>query len=144
MKRLLPALLFVALVAPATAEDKKEPKKEDVKQEVFRGLNYEKALEAAKKEKKLVMLDFTTTWCGWCKVLDRETFSNDKVQVFLKGKTVAIKVDGDKEKDLVKKYKVEGYPTLVFLGNDGKEVGRIVGYKPPDKFMKDVESFTGK
>lgn len=42
---------------------------------------------------------------------------------------VCIKLDGDKEKELVKQYKVEGYPTLIMLDADGKEVGRLVGYK---------------
>src|SRR4029078_9147106 len=119
MKCLLPALLVVVLAVPATAED---PAKLPNKDTAFRALTYDKAIEAAKKEKKIVMVDFSTSWCGFCKKLDAETFSNHKVKSFLKEKTIAIKVDGDKEKALVAKYKVPGYPTLVFVDGDGKEV----------------------
>src|SRR5436190_18374367 len=121
MKTLLAAAL-VCFVLPVLAEDKKEPKKPTG----FQNLSYEKAIEAAKKEKKIVMVDFSTSWCGFCKKLDAETFSNDKVKTFLKEKTIAIKVDGDKEKDLVRKYGIRGYPTLVFVDSEGKEVGRLV------------------
>jgi thiol:disulfide interchange protein len=135
---LLVAGLLVLSVCQAGQEEKepKEAVKKPAKKELFSDLNYTKALAQAKKDDKLVMLDFTTSWCGWCKKLNADTFSQAKVQQFLLDKAISIKVDGDKEQDLVKKYSVRGYPTLVFVDADGKEVGRIVGYRPPDLFLQ--------
>jgi thioredoxin-related protein len=52
---------------------------------------------------------------------------------------VAIKVNAEKDRSLAAKYKVRGFPTLVFVDGEGKEVGRLVGYRAADRFLKDVE-----
>lgn len=130
---------LLALSVCQAGQNEKEPQeavKKPIKKELFSDLNYTKALAQAKKDEKLVMLDFTTSWCGWCKKLNADTFSQAKVQKYLMDKAISIKVDGDREKDLVRKYKVRGYPTLVFVDADGEEVGRIVGYRPPDLFLQ--------
>lgn len=89
--------------------------------------NLTDGLRDAKAKKKPVMADFYTDWCGWCKKLDKDTYSDPKVAA-LAEKFICVKVDGEKYPDLVSKYGISGYPTIVFLDMDGKEVGRIVGY----------------
>ncbi len=42
---------------------------------------------------------------------------------------VAVKVDGDERRDLVKEFKVNAYPTIILVGKDGKELRRLVGYQ---------------
>ncbi|HEX5315417.1 MAG TPA: thioredoxin family protein, partial [Candidatus Kapabacteria bacterium] len=39
----------------------------------FRNVSFDEAKQAAVKEHKAIMVDFFTTWCGWCKVLDKNT-----------------------------------------------------------------------
>lgn len=137
MKHALVLFLALGIVLPALADDKKDTK-EPTKLAAFQKLDYDKAIEKAKSDKKVVMIDFTATWCGWCTKLDNETFSQDKVSKMLKDKTIAIKVDTDKNPKLAKQYKVSGIPCIVFVDGDGKEVGRVVGFKPADKFLDEV------
>ena len=127
MNRFAIMALVLAIGLSACAEEKKDKGgSEPTKLVGFQKLNYDKALVKAKDSKKIVMIDFTAEWCGWCKKLDKDTFSDEKVQKLLTDKAIAIKVDADDNKDLVKKYKVNGYPCLVFLNGEGKEV---VGWK---------------
>jgi len=81
----------------------------------------------AKSKHKPIMVDFYTSWCGWCKKLDQDTYSNTKVRN-LSQKFICVKVDGDKSPNLISKYQIRGYPTIVFLDPAGNEITRIVGY----------------
>jgi thioredoxin-related protein len=105
------------------------------------GDDYDKAIAQAKTEKKLVLLDFTgSDWCGWCKKLDAEVFSKKEFKDFAKENLVLVEVDFPQGKklpgkvkkqndELKTKFSVKGYPTLVVLDAEGKEVHRIGGYK---------------
>ena len=136
MIRLLILPLVLALAVPALAEDKKEKADKATALPVgFQKLTYDKAIAKAKNDKKVVMVDFYTDWCGYCKKLDAETFTDKKVEQFLKDKTIAIKVNAEQDKKLATKYKVTGYPCLVFVNGEGKEVGRIPGYMPANSFL---------
>lgn len=88
----------------------------------------------AKKFNKPIMVDFYTDWCGWCKKLDKDVYADSKVADLAK-KFICIKIDGDKNKDLVNKYTVRGYPTILFLNPDGSVINTSVGYIPADEFL---------
>jgi len=136
MKRLLLAVLAVAVASCASADD---PKTEPNKETAFRALSFDKAVEAAKKEDKVVFIDFYATWCGPCKKLDAETFKDAKVQKFFKDKMVPIKIDVDKEKAMAAKFNIRAMPTMVMVGADGKEIGRLVGFRPAERFLADIQ-----
>jgi len=91
------------------------------------GSNLNSALKEAAVGKTIVMADFYTDWCGWCKKLDKDTYSDGRVRAVAKN-FVSVKIDGDKSTDLVRKYNINGYPTIMFLRPDGSEEKRIVGY----------------
>jgi uncharacterized protein YyaL (SSP411 family) len=99
-----------------------------------------KALEQAKSEKKLVLLDFTgSDWCVWCKKLDAETFSQPEFATYAKTNLVLVEVDFPNHKDqpadlkaandaLQKKFSIQGFPTLIALKPDGSVAWRTDGY----------------
>ncbi len=107
------------------AEDKKYPRSENP---VAFLNNYKEALARAKKEDKRVVIDFVTTWCGPCHSMDRHVYTAKPV--FEKSSDVIfLKLDGDDERELNKQYNVKGYPTLILLDSDGKEIRRRSGYQ---------------
>ena len=128
MKTLL--LTTLSLLALATAVMAKTGWSDD----------YEKSLAKAKETKKNVLLDFTgSDWCGYCMKLDEEVFSKSAFKKFAKENLVLVELDFPHGSPLPKKtkaqndalgakFKVNGYPTLVLVDSEGKEITRWVGY----------------
>ena len=85
-------------------------------------------LALARESGKRVLIDFETTWCGPCAAMDRHVYSAAPVVEAAEG-LLAVKVDGDASRDLVERYGVGAYPTLILLEEDGSELGRRVGYQ---------------
>lgn len=107
-------------------------------QKIHWKLDIEKAFKQAQASNKYIFIDFYTDWCSWCKKLDKETFTNEKVIKVISG-YIALKVDGDVEVEFRKKYKIEGYPTMLIVTHTGRIIKRIVGYRPPEKLLEEIK-----
>ncbi len=111
------------------------------------GMGFDAAAERAKRENKHMIVDVYTTWCGWCKVMDRQTYSNADVAAYLNNNFVLAKVNGESSAELhykgevmterafARKVGVTGFPTTYFLKPDADIIGGAPGYIPPDNFM---------
>lgn len=106
----------------------------------FSDLSFESASKEAAKSGKIVLVDFYTTWCGPCKMLDKTTWTDPKVIELLEKKTVALRIDAEKETALSKRYKIEAYPSILLIKADGTEIDRIVGYEQPGPFIEDFNA----
>ncbi len=101
---------------------------------------YDSAIVKAKKENKHVLIHFTTTWCGWCKKMIAETYTNPNVMNLVNSQFVTARVDGDSygvlklaegditEKGLTMQYGVRSYPTTFFLEPGGTKIAGAPGY----------------
>jgi thiol-disulfide isomerase/thioredoxin len=105
----------------------------------FQDLTYDQALAAAKKDQKIVMIDFFTTWCVPCKKLDKITWKDAAVQAWIGKTAIALKLDAEKEKELAQRFKIEVYPTILFVKADGTEIDRLLGFKEPADFVHEAE-----
>ncbi len=104
--------------------------------------SFPEAASQAARENKLVLLDFTgSDWCGWCKRLDSDTFSQAQFIDYAGRNLVLVQVDfprgkeqSDDQKEanraLAKKYNVSGYPTIIVTKPDGTELWEQRGYTP--------------
>lgn len=110
---------------------------------------------------KMYLIDIYTEWCGWCKMMDRKTFSDSKVQKRLEKEFNLIKLNAEAKTDIEfdgEQYKWRGsgskgihelaaklmkgkieYPTLIFLDENLKTIRVSRGYKNPDAFLQEIE-----
>ena len=97
------------------------------------------ALEKAKKENKPVMMDAYTTWCGPCKMMDKQVFTNDTVADFYNAHFIPFKLDMEKGEgpEVGKRYEVMAYPNFLFIAPDGSILHRTTGAKPAQAFIND-------
>jgi thiol:disulfide interchange protein len=102
------------------------------------------AQQQARANGKLIMIDFYTDWCGWCKVLDEHTYPDSRVKV-LASNLVALKLDAEKGgASLAEKYKVEAYPTIMFVDANGNVVQKVEGYQDGDDFSATMSQILQK
>jgi len=100
--------------------------------------NYDEALAAAKRLNKLVLIDFYTDWCHWCKVLREKVFPTEKFKAMSKW-FVFCEIDAEQEPSIASKYNVNAYPTSVFVDANGTEVHRLEGYVEADGYVAEME-----
>lgn len=154
-KNLLAFLLFL-LVAPVFAQEGNSPVK---------WMSFEEAVKRSKTEKRKIFIDVYTDWCGWCKVMDKNTFSEAHVAQILNEKFYPVKFDAEQTEDLVFNgttfkfvpYGNKGthqfamallnnqmaYPTVVFLDEDFKMIQPLQGYQKTEEFHK-IITFIGE
>lgn len=109
----------------------------DFKGIVFEELTLEKALDKAAEEGKYVFLDCYTSWCGPCKMMEGQVFSQKVAGEFCNEHFVNIKIDMEKGEgpDVAKRYGVNSFPTMLILNADGSVRGRLVGSRSVRDFM---------
>lgn len=101
--------------------------------------DYNAARIEAQKTGLPIVIDFSTDWCVHCKKLDVTTFRDPAVAACLNGNFIPLKLDGDKEKRLVEALRIQGYPTLILAGPDGRILKTIEGYRDAARFREDLQ-----
>lgn len=105
-------------------------------------LDMKSARQAASSSKKLILADFFTESCTWCKAMDRRTFSNEKVQNFLAANFVCMKVNAGDAADgqsLARRHQIEGFPTFCVFSASGRMFAKIEGFREADMFISELE-----
>ena len=111
------------------------------------------AKTAAKKDNKLVLIDFTgSDWCGFCIKMHKDVFSTPEFQNYAKTNLVLVEIDFPSRKaqkpalkkanaELKQKFAIKGFPTYIVLDGDGKQLWEQVGYLPggPSAFIAKLE-----
>lgn len=124
-------------------------------------MTLQEAIQKSKTAKRPIFIDVYTDWCGWCKVMDKNTFSDPKVAAILNEKFYAVKFDGEQKEDVqfdgkTFKYVASGshgyhelaaallnnklsYPTVVFLDEEFAMIQPLAGYLKPEEFHPIVQ-----
>ena len=107
---------------------------------LFKG-TFDEAIKKAREEKKDLFVDFCAEWCGPCKAMASEVFTQPEIGEYFNSRFVCVQVDVDakENKDIVKKYNVEALPTMVFISRKGKEMRRVRGGVPADALIKEAK-----
>ena len=147
MKRILLPLLLALAAANLRADDENWL------------TDLDKAKAQAKKENKLVFMDFTgSDWCPPCKQLHSTVLTSKEFTTFAKDNLVLVVVDFPRRKEqsaelkkanqkLQTKFGIEGYPTVVVLDASGKELSKESGFNPgtaPKDYVAKLEKLRKK
>jgi len=107
---------------------------------------FDKGVELAKKEKKMMVLDIYTDWCHWCKVMDKDTYGNPEVVKYAQENLVMAKLNAETDekfkfkegnysgRQLSMMFGVEGFPSTIFLNSEGELITSVSGFIPADRF----------
>ena len=96
---------------------------------VFRH-DFKRAEAEAAANKKLLFLDFETSWCGPCATMNKWVYTADAVvKAAVSAEIIAVKIDGSECKDLLKRFGVEAYPTMILLSPEGEVIRSVRGYR---------------
>lgn len=110
---------------------------------------------------KKYLVDVYTDWCGWCKVMDRKTFTDPAVQKYLDENFHVVKFNAERKTSVpfkgtnyewmgsgkkgINKLAIEllgsrmSYPTMVYLDENMNKIRSIPGYKKPDQLLADLQ-----
>ncbi|MGE7774832.1 thioredoxin family protein [Chitinophaga sp. NPDC101104] len=92
--------------------------------------NLDSALAKAKAENKIVFVDFYTSWCGPCKQMSNEVFPQKEAGDYYNSRFISCKVQCDDKgigEAVGKKYKINAYPTLMFMDTNGNNIHSMAG-----------------
>jgi len=94
-------------------------------------------MQVSKATGKPVYLDVSTTWCGYCRRLHRQVYTDSAVAAYFNAHFINITIDGDQPlgKEMARIYGVRGFPTLLFLNSEGGVLHRVNGYVEPAVFL---------
>jgi len=163
MNKLLLVFVSVVLFLSTTSFTNPEPP-------VSEGINWmswEDAVAANEKEPRKIMVDLYTHWCGWCKVMDKKTFSDKAVIDKLNKEFYAVKFDAEQKEDVqyagktftfIKGERKGGvhelayslvngkmsYPTIVYLNEKFERISISPGYKEIPDLINELEFASGE
>jgi thioredoxin-like negative regulator of GroEL len=133
MKKFALALILVICRAPVIAQESGIQWYKDLKQ----------ASAVARDANKPMMIEFWADWCAPCKVMEAEVYTDARVMATLKRKMVAVRVHFDLQTNLVRQYKVEAIPYMVFTNSYGTEMLRHRGIIEAEDLAAVIEAFPG-
>ena len=125
-------LLFVTFLITSLTNAQGQAKDGETKSKgiLFNNITIEEAKILSKKTGKLIFIDCYTDWCGPCKRMAATSFMDQEVGDLFNQKFINIKIEMEKNpigSDLAKRYRVRGYPTLLFIDSEGVLVRQLVG-----------------
>jgi thiol:disulfide interchange protein DsbD len=96
-----------------------------------------------------VMLDFYADWCVSCKEMEKLTFSDPRVRAEL-DRMLLLQADvtaaNEADRALLRRFSLFGPPGIIFFDSQGREIAglRVIGYQPPERFLKTLAASRAK
>ncbi|TAE87015.1 MAG: DUF255 domain-containing protein [Bacteroidetes bacterium] len=104
----------------------------------------------AQKKNKVMLVDVYTDWCGWCKVMDKETYAKSEIASIINADFVAIKFNpeipnasytyngntynGKQLEQAISNNRIRGYPATMFINTKNNKSSLVVGFKNAEEF----------
>ena len=163
-KIILPLFLLIGCFSIAAFTYKQTAPKPIIGAEKIKWMSWQEASEANKTQPRKLLVDVYTSWCGWCKVMDKQTFTNDTIADYLNKYYYCVKLDAEghdtihfDNKDFVYISPEKGggrngihtlayalldgnmgYPSLVYLTEKFERTAISPGYKTPAQLLPEL------
>jgi thioredoxin-related protein len=107
----------------------------------FDTISWESFYEKSVQEEKPIFVDVYTDWCGPCKRMEKEVFTNPEVAAYMNDRFMNYRVNAEKGSGiaLAKRWKIKAYPTLIFFNRNGSIVQKSTGAKEKTGFLDMVQ-----
>lgn len=136
-------LLLTLLLSATTACSQAQAPKTKI--DFFEG-SFGDALKKAKAERKRIFLDAYASWCGPCKAMERDVFTDPAVADFFNANFISLHIDMEKGEGpaLAERLpSINGYPSLLFFDADGNLNKTILGSRHTDEFLAEAKLAAG-
>ncbi len=96
----------------------------------------DEAFAKAREQGRFVLLELEAVWCHWCHVMDERTWSDPAVAAAVAAHYVPVRADHDARPDLAERYRDYGWPALIILDGEGREIVKRAGYIAPEAMAR--------
>ncbi len=117
-------LLILPAASPAVSAERKVRWRHDLQQ----------AVDEAARTGKPLLVQVTASWCGYCRKMYAETFTDDRVVEHVNGCFVPVSVDADRNPDFLRAAGVEGLPATLIVSPQRRILKRLTGFMPAARF----------
>ena len=143
-------VLLSAFLLTSGGSNMSQPQNGDLK-----WTNFTEGLKEASATNKKVLVDVYTDWCGWCKKMEHDTYSNKEIENYLRENYVLVRLNAESNREesvdtmhvtdaqLASAFGVNGYPTTIFLTHDGQPITAAPGYMGPQEFINVLKYING-
>ena len=117
-------------------------------QESIQWMKFEEAIAANAKNPKMILVDVYTDWCGWCKKMDKDTFTDPRVIAHFQKNFYAVKLNAEDtnrkfpfmgktftEAEMAASMRVNSYPNFVVIEPGLQNIAQLPGYREPEAFL---------
>ncbi|WP_439482276.1 thioredoxin family protein [Cyclobacterium plantarum] len=111
--------------------------------------SFEEVIDKVEEQPKMVLVDVYTDWCGWCKKMDRETFTDKKVISYVNENFYAVKLNAEdakkkfkfrgkeySEEEMARAMRVRSYPNFIIMDAAMENITPLPGYWKADPFIE--------
>ncbi len=129
-------LLLLLFIAPLTVKSQVE----------FIEVETLEQMKAAKKKASdgmlMLFVDVYATWCGPCKMMDSEVYTDPAVADYMNAHYLSVRMDGESDfgRIYASEQQLEGYPSMFIFSDNGERVSNIVGFTPAGELVTNLKS----
>jgi len=100
---------------------------------------YDAGIKMIKDQQKKGFLHFYTNWCTYCKIMNKQTFTDEKIIAYLNDNFISIRVNAEQERAVAKEYGVSRFPSTWFISEDSTRLTSQPGFIPADMLIEMLE-----
>ncbi len=134
-------LVFLFFANNSFAQNEKNALQNTITKTIFMKSTWQNLLDTAQTKKKMILVQCTAEWCLPCKQMEKYTFTDAAFAQYAATNLLCYKLDasGFDDINLLNEWKVEKYPTILFINVKGKEIKRLVGFQSAKNLIAEAE-----